>query len=91
MKPTARSCVGLIGSHLTARWTISGRSLFDWAVSAIERPSAPGLLLTIVFAMSAATGRSYLPVPEFRFGTAVLVLAGLLLYPGAIGFLNYDT
>ena len=45
----------------------------------------------IVFAMSAATGRSYLLVPEFRFGTAVLVLAGLLLYPGAIGFLNYDT
>jgi hypothetical protein len=30
-------------------------------------------------------------VPEFRFGTAVIVLAGLLLYPGAVGFLNYDT
>lgn len=91
MKPTVRSCVGLIGLILTACLTISGRSLFDWAVSAIERPSAPGLLLMIVFAMSAATGRSYLLVPEFRFGTAVLVLAGLLLYPGAIGFLNYDT
>ena len=91
MKPTVRSCVGLIGLILTACLTISGRSLFDWAVSAIERPSAPGLLLMIVFAMSAATGRSYLSVPEFRFGTAVLVLAGLLLYPGAIGFLNYDT
>ena len=91
MKPTARSSIGLIGLILTACLTISGRSLFDWAVSAIERPSAPGLLLMIVFAMSAATGRSYLLVPEFRFGTAVLVLAGLLLYPGAIGFLNYDT
>jgi hypothetical protein len=91
MKPAVRSCVGLIGLILTACLTISGRSLFDWAVSAIERPSAPGLLLMIVFAMSAATGRSYLLVPEFRFGTAVLVLAGLLLYPGAIGFLNYDT
>ena len=29
-------------------------------------------------------------MPEFRFGTAVLVLAGLSL-PGAVGFLNYDT
>ena len=91
VKPTVRSCVGLIGLILTTCFTISGRSLFDWGVSAIERPSAPGLLLMIVFAMSAATGRNYRLVPEFRFGTAVLVLAGLLLFPGAVGFLNYDT
>ena len=71
--------------------TISGRSLFDWLVSAIERPSAPGLLLMIVFAISAATGRRYQSVPQFRFGTAVLMLAGFVLYPAAIGFLNYDT
>jgi len=90
-KPTVRSCVGLIGLILTACLTISGRSLFDWGVSAIERPSAPGLLLMIVFAMSAATGPNYRLVPEFRFGSAVLVLAGLLLFPGAVGFLNYDT
>ena len=81
VKPTVRSCVGLIGLILTTCFTISGRSLFDWGVSAIERPSAPGLLLMIVFAMSAATGRNYRLVPEFRFGTAVL----------AVGFLNYDT
>ena len=52
VKPTVRSCVGLIGLILTTCLTISGRSLFDWGVSAIERPSAPGLLLMIVFAMS---------------------------------------
>ena len=74
-----RRAIGLI---LAACLTISGRSLFDWLVSAIERPSAPGLLLMIMFAISAATGRSYQSVPEFRFGTAVLMLAGLVLYPG---------
>jgi hypothetical protein len=52
VKPTVRSCVGLIRLILTTCLTISGRSLFDCGVSAIERPSAPGLLLMIVFAMS---------------------------------------
>ena len=75
MKPAVRIGAGLIGLILAACVTISGRSLFDWLVSAIERPSAPGLLLMIVFAISAATGRSYQSVPEFRFGTAMLVLA----------------
>ncbi len=91
MKPAARIGAGLIGLILAACVTISGRSLFDWLVSAIERPSAPGLLLMIVFAISAATGRRYQSVPQFRFGTAMLMLAGLVLYPAAIGFLNYDT
>ena len=91
MKPAARIGAGLIGLILAACVTISGRSLFDWLVSAIERPSAPGLLLMIVFAISAATGRRYQSVPQFRFGTAVLMLAGFVLYPAAIGFLNYDT
>ena len=91
MKPAARIGAGLVGLILAAYLTISGRSLFDWLVSAIERPSAPGLLLMIIFTISAATGRSYQSVPEFRFGTAILVLAGLGLYPGAIGILNYDT
>ena len=91
MKPAARIGAGLIGLILAACVTISGRSLFDWLVSAVERPSAPGLLLMIVFAISAATGRSYQSVAEFRFGTAMLVLAGFVLYPAAVGFLNYDT
>ena len=91
MKPALRSGAGLAGLILAACLTISGRSLFDWLVSAIERPSAPGLLLMIMFAISAATGRSYQSVPEFRFGTAILMLAGLGLYPGATGILNYDT
>jgi hypothetical protein len=91
MKPAARIGAGLAGLILAACLTISGRSLFDWLVSAIERPSAPGLLLMIIFAISATTGRSYQSVPEFRFGTAILALGGLVLYPGAIGILNYDT
>jgi hypothetical protein len=90
-KPALRSCAGLIGLILAACLTISSRSLFEWLVSTIERPSAPGLLLMIVFAISAATGRNYRLMPEFRFGTAMLMLAGLLLYPGAMGFLNDDT
>jgi len=90
MKPAARIGAGLIGLILATCVTISGRSLFDWLVSAIERPSAPGLLLMIVFSISAVTGRSYQSVPEFRFGTAMLMLAGLRLYPGATGILNYD-
>ena len=91
MKPAARIGAGLAGLILAACLTISGRSLFGWLVSAIERPSAPGLLLMIMFAISAATERSYQSVPEFRFGTATLMLAGLGLYPGATGILNYDT
>jgi hypothetical protein len=91
MKPALRSGAGLAGLILAACLTISGRSLFGWLVSAIERPSAPGLLLMIMFAISAATERSYQSVPEFRFGTATLMLAGLGLYPGATGILNYDT
>ena len=89
--PTTRAAAGIGGLVIALLITISKRSIFDWAVSAVERPSAPGLLLLVVFAISATTWRSYRLVPEFRFGTGMLVLAGLLLYPGGVGFLNYDT
>jgi hypothetical protein len=89
--PTARAAAGIGGLIIALLVTISHRSLFEWTVSAVERPSAPGLLLLIAFAVSATTWQSYRLVPEFHFGTGMLVLGGLLLYPGAVGFLNYDT
>lgn len=69
---------------------VSTRSAFDWIVSALERPSAPGLFLLALLAVSATSGRRFDDGGEFRFGTTVLALAGALLFPGAVGFLNYD-
>jgi len=90
LSPGIRIAIGLLAVAAAVFIPISTRSAFDWIVSAIERPSAPGLLLLVLFAISAATGRRFDDRGEFRFGTAMLVLAGALLYPGAIGFLNYD-
>lgn len=85
-----RFAIGLLAIGAAVLIPISTRSTFEWIVSAIERPSAPGLLLLVLFAISATTGRRFDNSSEFRFGTAMLVLAGALLYPGAVGFLNYD-
>lgn len=90
LSPAKRIAIGLIAIAAAVLIPISTRSAFDWIVSALERPSAPGLLLLALFAISAATGRRFDGGSEFRFGTAMLVLAGVLLYPGAVGFLNYD-
>ena len=65
MKPALRSGAGLAGVILAACLTISDRSLFDWLVSAIERPSAPGLLLMTMFAISATTGAVISRCPSF--------------------------
>ena len=70
---------------------ILGRSLFEWAASVVERPSPPGLLLLVVLAISATTGRHVETSAEFRFGTLMIALAGLVLYPASVGFLDYDT
>ncbi|MBA2125366.1 hypothetical protein DLM45_03890 [Hyphomicrobium methylovorum] len=70
---------------------ISDRTAFEWLVSTVERPSAPGLLLLIVLTVSALTGARPERNSEYRFGTAALIVAGAVLYPGATGFLNYDT
>jgi hypothetical protein len=91
ISPRARAAAGLIAIAAALLVPISTRSAFDWLVSAIERPSAAGLLLLLLFAISATTRRRFDTNSEFRFGTAVLALTGALLYPGAIGFLNYDT
>jgi len=90
LSPGKRIAIGLLAVAAAILIPISTRSAFDWVVSAIERPSAPGLLLLALFANSAVTGRRFDEGGEFRFGTAMLVLAGVLLYPGAVGFLNYD-
>jgi hypothetical protein len=89
--PMARAAAGIGGLIAALFITISHRSLFEWLVSAVERPSAPGLLLLIVFAISATSGRNYLRAAEFRFGTAAIIFGGFLLYPGSVGFLNHDT
>ena len=91
LSPAYRAGLGLAAIVAAMSVHISTRSGFEWIVSAIERPSAPGLLLLVIFAFTAITGRSFERNSEYRFGTGALVIAGLILYPGATGFLNYDT
>jgi hypothetical protein len=91
LSPAYRAGLGLAAIAVAACVPISTRSGFEWIVSAIERPSAPGLLLLALFAFTTITGRSFDRNAEYRFGTGALVIAGLILYPGATGFLNYDT
>lgn len=91
LSASKRAAIGLAGIAVAALTPVSTRSAFEWIVSAIERPSAPGLLLLSLCAITAVTGRRFENNREFRFGTAILVLAGLVLYPGAVGFLNFDT
>jgi hypothetical protein len=91
-KPTQRIATGLVAVALAAVLiSISDRTLFQWLAATIARASAPGFGLMIVFAIAAATGRNYRAVPEFRFATAMLALGGLVLYPSALGFFDYDT
>ncbi len=89
--PATRAAIGAATVIVALSLPISNRSAFEWLVSTVERPSAPGLLLLTLFAISAVTGRTFTSSAEFRFGTLMLVIAGLVLYPAAIGFLNHDT
>lgn len=83
--------IGLAALVVMELTPISDRTAFEWLVSTVERPSAPGLLLLIVLTVSALTGARPERNSEYRFGTAALIVAGAVLYPGATGFLNYDT
>ncbi len=89
--PTIRTAIGAATVIATLCVAISNRSAFEWPVSTVELPSAPGLLLLLLFAISATTDRKFTSSAEFRFGTLMLVIAGLVLYPASIGFLNHDT
>ena len=59
LSPAKRIAIGLIAIAAAVLIPISTRSAFDWIVSALERPSAPGLLLLALFAISAVTGRRF--------------------------------
>lgn len=88
--PIIRIAAGIVVVVAALCITISDRSLFGWTVSAVERPSVPGFLLLVVLAVSATTGWRVEALPEYRFATLVLAVAGLSLYPGAMGFLDRD-
>jgi hypothetical protein len=86
-----RAATGIAALLATLCVTITARSLFGWTVSAVERPSLPGFVLLVALAISATTGRRIATSAEYRFVTMLLVVAGLVLYPGATGFRDYDT
>ncbi|MET1045770.1 MAG: hypothetical protein ABWX70_03570 [Hyphomicrobium sp.] len=89
--PLKRVAVGAIVVLVAMGIPVSVRSLFGWTVSAVERPSLPGFFLLVALAVSAAMGWQIARFAEFRFATLVLAVTGFVLYPGAAGFLNYDT
>jgi len=76
---------------LAASIPISTRSGFEWIVSAIGRPSAPGLLLLATLAVATVIGRNLNDNRECRFATGLLAITGFILYPGATGYLDFDT
>lgn len=85
-----RAAAGMAAVLLALVIPISTRSIFEWTVSAVERLSLPGLTLLVAIAVSAVTGWRIAAVAEFRFATTVLAIAGIALYPAAMGFLDYD-
>jgi len=87
----ARVVAGVVVVFVALLVPISTRSLFEWTVSTVGRLSLPGLVLLVTLAVSATTGRRIARSAEFRFAALVLAVAGLVLYPAATGFLNYDT
>ncbi len=89
--PVWRTAFGIVGVLCAFAIFISTRSLIEWATSAIERPSLPGLVVLIVLAIATLGDRQIGRSAEFRFSTLMLAVAGLVLYPAAVGFLNYDT
>jgi len=91
LSPAKRVCAGLAAIALAAVIPISTRSGFEWIASAIGRPSVPGLVLLATFAVAAVIGRNLNDNRECRFATALLAITGFILYPGATGYLDYDT
>jgi hypothetical protein len=91
LSPAKRVGAGLAAIALAASIPISTRSGFEWIVSAIGRPSAPGLLLLATLAVATVIGRNLNDNRECRFATGLLAITGFILYPGATGYLDFDT
>jgi hypothetical protein len=89
--PTWRAAFGIAGVFGALLIAISTRSVLEWAASAVECPSPPGLLLLVVLAIATIVNRPLAASAEFRFGTLMLAVAGIVLYPAAVGFLDYDS
>jgi hypothetical protein len=88
--PRQRIAAGIAGLLVAFCVAISTRSLLAWGVSAVERPSIPGFVLLFALALSTVRGWLLAPSAEFRFATLAAALAGLALYPAAMGFFDYD-
>ncbi len=89
--PLTRVAAGAAVALAALYIPISGRSLFGWGVSTVERPSIPGLVLLGALAISAISGWRIATSAEYRFATLAAGLAGLVLYPAATGIFDYDT
>jgi hypothetical protein len=89
--PLLRVAAGIVVVAAALCIPISVRSLFEWLVSTVERPSFPGFVLLAALSVSAVTGWHIEASSEFRFATAVLAIAGLVLYPSATGYIDFDT
>jgi hypothetical protein len=88
--PTRRAMAGIAILALTLCIPIGSRSIFQWTVSTVERPSFPGFILLGILAYSAVTDRHVETLAEFRFATLMLAVMGTLLYPAATGYLDQD-
>jgi hypothetical protein len=86
----ARIIGGVVVIAIALIWHISTRSAYAWSVSALERTSVPGFLLLGALIYSTLWRIPIHASPEFRFGTFALIVAGLVLYPGAVGIINFD-
>lgn len=82
--------MGILAIALTSIIEISDEAVFEWLTSAVQRPSPTGLVFLSIFVISAATGRDSKPNPEFRFSAYAYLITGILLYPGAVGFISFD-
>ena len=89
-KPLWRGVFAALVLLASICFSLSSRSAFDWAVSTLDRTTAPGLVLLWMFLVHSVTGRDFRTSPEFQFGVTALVGGGLVLYPGIVGMFNYD-
>lgn len=85
-----RMTIGLLGIFFSTFYEISDEAVFEWLTSAVQRPSPTGFIFLMIFVINAATSHDFKPSSEFRFAAYTYSAAGLMLYPGAVGFLSFD-